>query len=130
MQKRKRNSRVYSPEFKINVVRDMRENNLSLRATVRKYWQTHSRAEEDLYKKNVRYWERIFLEKGAEELMKETRGRKPKKNSVTADESAELDCRSVKKLIAENQYLRIEIDYIKKLSALVLAEEREKDKKH
>ena len=41
-------------------------------------------------------------------------------------ESKEL----IEDLIAENQRLRMEIDYLKKLSALVLAEERKNGKKH
>ena len=33
----------YSPEFKIAVIMDMRENHLSYRETVRKYWSTQRR---------------------------------------------------------------------------------------
>lgn len=40
-----------------------------------------------------------------------------------------LDKKVEEDLIAENQRLRMEIEYIKKLSALVLAEERENGKK-
>ncbi len=54
---------------------DMREHHLSYRETVRKYWNTQSRSEEDLYRFTVQRWERIFLEEGAEGLMKERRGR-------------------------------------------------------
>ena len=39
-----------------------------------------------------------------------------------------LDKKVEEDLIAENQRLRMEIEYIKKLSALVLAEERENGK--
>ena len=57
--------------------------------------------------------------------MRERRGRKstgrPSKKRL--DKSVEED------LIAENQRLRMEIEYLKKLSALVLAEEQEKNKK-
>ncbi len=47
---------------------------LSQREIVRKYWETKSRAEEDLYLGNVKRWERIYLEEGAEGLMRERRG--------------------------------------------------------
>ena len=50
--------------------------------------------------------------------MKERRGRAPK-----LDKNIEED------LIAENQRLRMEIEYLKKLSALVLAEEQKNGKK-
>jgi len=55
--------------------------------------------------------------------MKERRGRGNKGRAAKLDKKAEED------LIAENQRLRMEIEYLKKLSALVLAEEREKNKK-
>lgn len=42
--------------------------------------------------------------------------------------SPKLDKKVEEDLIAENQRLRMEIEYIKKLSALVLAEERENGK--
>ena len=45
------------------------------------------------------------------------------KRRAVLDKSVEED------LIAENQRLRMEIEYLKKLSALVLAEEQEKNKK-
>ena len=40
-----------------------------------------------------------------------------------------LDKKVEEDLIAENQRIRMEIDYIKKLSALVLAEERKNGKR-
>lgn len=54
---------------------DMRENFLGYREAVRKYWKTQSRNEEELYKDTVKKWERIYLEEGAEGLMKEKRGK-------------------------------------------------------
>lgn len=45
-----------SAEFKISVIMDMRENHLSYRETVRKYWDTQSRAEvEDFIQKLHKY---------------------------------------------------------------------------
>ena len=57
--------------------------------------------------------------------MKERRGRSAKgaRPRKPLDKSVEED------LIAENQRLRMELEYLKKLSALVLAEEQEKNKK-
>ena len=111
---------------------DMRENHLSCRETVRKYWKTKSRAEEDDYMATIKRWERIYLEEGAAGLMAERRGRKstgrPRKKPL--DKSVEED------LIAENQrlrerneYLEMELEYLKKLDALIRAEEERNGRK-
>ena len=118
----------YSPEFKISVIMDMREHRLGYRETVRKYWDTNQGQEEN-YKNVVKRWERIFLEEGAEGLMKERRGRACKASGSNKGRPPKLDRKVEEDLIAENQRLRMEIEYLKKLSALVLAEERENGKK-
>ena len=123
MGKKGNKQKRYSAEFKIGVIMDMRENYLSHRETVRKYWNTQNRTEEDNYLHTLRRWERIYLEEGAEGLMKARRGKGSKGRPPKLDKKVEED------LIAENQRLRMEIEYIKKLSALVLAEERENGKK-
>ena len=64
MKRKKEFNAKYSPEFKISVIMDMRENHLSYRETVRKYWQTKTRAEEDNQRSQVKNWERIYLEEG------------------------------------------------------------------
>ena len=116
----------YSSEFKNRVIMDMREHRLGYKETVRKYWDI-SKGQEDNYKNIVKRWERIFLEEGAEGLMKERRG-----NSNTSGKRGrppKLDRKVEEDLIAENQRLRMEIEYLKKLSALVLAEEQKNGKK-
>ena len=110
----------YSPEFKISVIMDLRENHLGLRETERKYHVQHS---------VILKWERIFLEEGAEALMKERRGRACKASGTQKGRPPKLDKQVEEDLIAENQRLRMEIEYLKKLSALVLAEERKNGKK-
>ena len=59
----------YSSEFKIRVIMDMREHRLGYRETARKYKLTVS--SEASPANMVQRWERIFLEEGAEGLMKE-----------------------------------------------------------
>ena len=121
-----RKNRNYSSEFKIRVIMDMREHHLGYKETVRKHWDI-SKGQEDNYKNIVKRWERIFLEEGAEGLMKERRG-----NSNTSGKRGrppKLDRKVEEDLIAENQRLRMEIEYLKKLSALVLAEEQKNGKK-
>ena len=129
MQRKKHNTK-YSPEFKISVIMDMRENHLGYRETARKYGLVTSSMGGAI--STLHRWERIYLEEGAAGLMTERRGRKstsrPKKQPL--DKSVEED------LIAENQrlkeriqYLEAENEYIKKLSALVRTEEERNGRK-
>ena len=118
----------YSSEFKLRVIMDMREHHLGYRETVRKYWDIRQDQEEN-YKNIVKRWERIFLEEGAEGLMKERRGRACKASGSNKGRPPKLDRKVEEDLIAENQRLRMEIEYLKKLSALVLAEEQKNGKK-
>lgn len=122
MEKTERKNKVYSGEFKIGVIMDMRENYLSHRETVRKYWNTQNRTEEDKYLHTLRNWERIYLEEGVKGLMKERRGKGSKGRPPKLDKETEED------LIAENQRLRMEIEYLKKLDALVRKREQEEEK--
>lgn len=102
----------YSPEFKIRVIIDMREHHLGYCETVRKYWDT-KQGEEENYKNIVKRWERIYLEEGAEGLMKERRGRACKASGCNKGRPPKLDKKVEEDLIAENQRLRMEIEYIK-----------------
>ena len=129
MSRGKKFNTKYSPEFKIAVIMDMRENHLSYRETARKY---NIGSNESQGKDRLRGWERIYLEEGAAGLMAERRGRKStgRPGKQPLDKSVEED------LIAENQrlkerieYLEAENEYIKKLSALVYAEEQKSGKK-
>ena len=126
MAKKGSKQKRYSREFKISVIMDMREHHLSYSEVVRKYWDINQ-GQEHNYHKQVQRWERIFLEEGAEGLMKERRG----KNNISGKRGRppKLDKKVEEDLIAENQRLRMEIEYLKKLSALVLAEEQKNGKK-
>ena len=128
MGKTGRENRRYSTEFKMCVIMDMREHHLGYNETVRKYWDI-TRGQEHNYQKQVQRWERIFLEEGAEGLMKERRGRACKASGTNKGRPPKLDRQVEEDLIAENQRLRMEIEYLKKLSALVLAEEQKNGKK-
>ena len=125
MGKTGRKNKNYSPEFKIRVIMDMREHRLSYHETVRKYELGNDQT--GGARLMLQRWERIFLEEGAEGLMKERRG----KNNTSGKRGRppKLDKKVEEDLIAENQRLRMEIEYLKKLSALVLAEEQKNGKK-
>lgn len=88
----------YTPEFKKTVVETMRKEKLSYSETERQYGVARSR---------IRAWERIYLEEGAEGLAVERRGRKSTGRPVKLSKSVEED------LIAENQRLRAEVEYLK-----------------
>ena len=125
MAKKGQKFKSYSSDFKLCVIMDMREHNLSYSETVRKYWDI-SKGQEHNHLKKIQVWERIFLEEGAEGLMKERRG---KSYGSKKGRPPKLDKKVEEDLIAENQRLRMEIEYLKKLSALVLAEEQKNGKK-
>ena len=125
MAKKGQKFKRYSSEFKISVILDMRENHLGYRETMRKFFP-------ELEGKNYAFlqkWEHIYLEEGVEGLMKERRGKASSSDGVRKGRAPKLDKKTEEDLIAENQRLRMEIEYLKKLSALVLAEERENGKK-
>ena len=132
MGKTGRKNKIYSPDFKISVIMDMRQNHLSYNETMRRYFPEKKSKDFFFLKK----WERIFLEEGTEGLMKERRGRTCKESGTRKGRPPKLDKKVEEDLIAENQRLRqllqdtqMEIDYLKKLSALVLAEERKNGKR-
>jgi len=127
MAKKGQNQRKYSPEFKIRVIMDMREHRLSYHETVRKYELGNNQT--GGARLMVQRWERIFLEEGAEGLMKERRGRACKASGSNKGRPPKLDKKVEEDLIAENQRLRMEIEYLKKLSALVQKREQEERKK-
>ena len=116
----------YSPEFKISVILDMRENQLSYCETVRKYGlgSVETGGARDMLQR----WERKYLEEGIEGLAKDNRGR-PTVNGKKRGRPLKLDKQVEEDLIAENQRLKMEIEYLKKLSALVLAEEQKNGKR-
>lgn len=132
MSRGKKFNTKYSPEFKIAVIMDMRENHMTYSDTVRKYWGAETKTDCSRFRSRLRLWERIYLEEGAAGFMTERRGRKstgrPRKQSL--DKSVEED------LIAENQrlrerneYLEAELEYLKKLDALVREREQRSGKK-
>ncbi len=127
MAREKKFNTKYSPEFKLSVILDMRENGLNYHEVVRKYNLGDVRIGGP--RNNVKRWERIYLEEGAEGFMVERRGRgskgRPRKKPLPTEVENDL--------ISENQrlkerleYLEMENEYLKKLDALIRAEEQKK----
>ena len=127
MAKKIAKQKIYSAEFKIRVIMDMREHHLGYCETARKYDLGDPRKGTSVH--TLQRWERIYLEEGAEGLMKERRGRACKASGSNKGRPPKFDRKVEEDLIAENQRLRMEIEYLKKLSALVLAEEQKNGKK-
>jgi len=122
MAKKGQEYKNYSAEYKLNVIMNMREHRLGYVETARKYDIPNYRV--------IQRWERIFLEEGAEGLMKERRGRACAASGTKKGRPPKLDPKVEEELIAENQRLRMEIEYLKKLDALVRErEERENVRK-
>ena len=111
----------YSGEFKIKVVETMREEHLSCPEAAKRFGVQN--------KTQVARWERIYLEEGKEALLLERRGRACAASGTWKGRKPKLDKQVEEDLIAENQRLRMEIDYLKKLRALVLEEERQNRKR-
>ena len=130
MKKGKRINKKYSPEFKISVILDMRENQLGYCETVRKYGlgPVETGGARDMLQR----WERIYLEEGESGFYIERRGRTTKMDNPKKGrpKNKPLDKQVEEDLIAENQRLRMENEYLKKLNALVQERvERERKKK-
>ena len=104
----------YTPEFKEEVIKTMREEGLGYLETAARFGIRHKRVQD---------WERIYLEEGPDGFRIERRGRgstgRPKKLSKEVEED----------LLAEVQRLRAENEYLKNLQALVLEDERRQRKK-
>ena len=104
----------YTPEFKQMVVEAVRDNHMSYAEAEALYEVAHGR---------IQQWERIYLTEGPEGFRIERRGRGSKGRPRKLPKTIEDD------LLAENQRLRAELAYLKKLQALVLEDERRQSKK-
>jgi len=131
MAKRNKPNARYSPEFKLSVIMDMRENGLSYCETVRKY----ALGDPDLGgpRQAIQRWERTYLEEGPAGLAIERRGRASKMSGVRKGRPPKVKPEVKDDLIAENQrlkerleYLEAENEYLKKLDALIREEEARK----
>jgi transposase len=107
---------TYSGEFKQKVVEDLRKNHLSYGEAMKKNGIAG--------KMSIQKWERKYLEEGPEGLYIERRGSASATSGVRKGRKPNLDKHVDEDLIAENQRLRAEVAYLKKLNALVIEEGR------
>jgi transposase len=106
----------YSVEFKLSVLKRMREQELSYTQVVALF---------DLRGGTgvISSWERLYDEGGVEALKPKPRGRpkmmKTPQPPIPEAQQQSPDTRTVEDLRKENEYLRAEVAYLKKLDALV-----------
>lgn len=105
----------YTPEFKKLVIETMLSEKLSYCEAARRF--------EVSCDKRIKDWERIYLTEGAEGFAVERRGRRSTGRPRKLAKEVEED------LLAEVQRLRAENAYLKNLHALVLENERRRQKK-
>lgn len=108
----------YSGEFKQSVIEYMHNNYLSATETA-----IHFRIQTPVVLK----WERIYYEEGPQGLYIERRGKS--KNMNSKPKKKNLNKEVEEDLIAENQRLRMENEYLKKLNALVQERIKRENKK-
>ena len=106
----------YTAEFKKLVIETMLGEKLSYHETARRF-EVNSR-------ERIKAWERIYLTEGPEGFAVERRGRNSKERPPK-----QLPKQVEEDLLAEVQRLRAENEYLKKLQALVLEDERRQHKK-
>lgn len=111
--------KTYNGEFKQHVVEFIIKNQLSIYSAAVKFNLTDSM---------VRRWKIVYLEEGKEALYKDKRGRKIQ-NGKLRGKHPKLDIKVKEDLIVENKRLKMENDYLKKLSALIQKLDQSQKKK-
>jgi transposase len=114
-----KNKQKYDGKFKQIVIEYMHENYLSYRETAIRF----NLGGHDI----VERWERIYYEKGPQGLYEERRGQR--KNMNFKSKKKKISKEMEEDLIAENQRLRMENEYLKKLNALVQERIKQENKK-
>lgn len=118
----------YSAHFKLSVLDRMRQQELSFKQAAVLFDLRGGAAV-------VSGWERRYHEGGLEGLQPKPRGRPPKMKAPKTPKTHEPDSERAKEpptleaLQRENEYLRAEVAYLKKLDALVRAQKRVAPKK-
>lgn len=100
----------YSGQFRLDVVKERMQTGASYRAMAHKYHINHA---------VIMRWERIYLEEGEEELLKERRGRQTKEENPSKGRPRKYSKKVEQDLLDEVQQLRMENEYLKKLNALI-----------
>lgn len=101
--------RKYNGTQKVEIIKRIHRENLSFKGASREY---------GISDRTLRDWDRIYWEEGEEALLVERRGRACAASGTQKGRKPKLDKQVEEDLIAENQRLRMEIDYLKKIECL------------
>lgn len=110
----------YSQSFKMEVIRAVLEEGLSLRIASNQFNLSNSGI--------VSCWVSKYQKEGVESLQVKRRGRPPKMKKPVKSSNKPDNQRTQQELLDELLYLRAEIAYLKKLEALIQREQKQ-DKK-
>lgn len=117
-----RKNRVYSIDFKQKVLRSIEKDLLSLREARLKF---NIPTDSTIIK-----WQRDFTNFGLEGLRPKPKGRpKSMSNFKRKKHKSDKPLTREEELLLENEALRCELDFLKKLQALIQAEEKAKKRK-
>ncbi|GKU79841.1 transposase [Paenibacillus sp. L3-i20] len=104
----KTTKRTFTGEQKLFILEDMHNNQLSYKGASKKHGIADSA---------IRKWKKQYLTDGADSLYIDRRGRKKSNSEPVQPAGSNVD--SVEDMEQENRRLRMEVDYLKKLHALV-----------
>ena len=117
-----RKNQQYSVDFKLKVLRAIDKEHLSIHQAYVKF-NIPSRSV-------IIKWKRDFANFGLEGLQKKLKGRpKSMNNFKRKKRKSDKPLTREEELLLENEALRCELDYLKKLQALIQAEENAKKRK-
>jgi transposase len=112
-------NQIYTPEFKLKVLKTLEKESLSLREASVKFNIAD--------KSTIMRWQKDFANFGLQGLKPKAKG-KPKSmsNFKRKKHKSDKPLTREEELLLENEALRCELDYLKKLQALIQAEEKVK----
>lgn len=129
--KKRKTSKKYSPGFKISVILDMLENKSSYNEISKKYGITGHHT--------VKEWINVYLSEGSVGFyenrcertiyMEEKKRGRPRKKTEAERETEKNLRAELKKVKEQNEDLRMENAFLKKMQALIQAEEQMKKQK-
>lgn len=116
-----RKNQNYSSDFKLKVIRTIEEKSLSLGEACLFFNIPNDGV--------IINWQRKFKSQGSAGLQHKPKGRPKSMTYKRAKKKSTKPLTREEELLLENESLRMQVDYLKKLQALIQAEEAKQDKK-
>ncbi len=117
-----RKNQNYSSDFKLKVIRTIEEKSLSLGEACLFFNIPNDGV--------IINWQRKFKAQGSAGLQHKPKGRPKSMTYKRAKKKSTKPLTREEELLLENESLRMQVDYLKKLQALIQAEEAKQNKKH